>query len=206
MKVPILNKIFLTSIFVGALAIPTAQVTVAAGRFTEPLWSIVVSAAPQNVQDVHLAGKGNNSDGWSGGGSAAVVGPLASCSQPGDSLTLLYTITEAGIYGEDGTPVPSGTYEFLSDYDRDGIPNLLTQTLGGADPFFYIMWQGYVVASNEPECFPAPVGATLNGMFTFPFPGEGRHLVNFGGWVDLGEGLAPLLNEGETMYNIRKIP
>src|SRR5262245_59336960 len=93
------------SLAVAALALPlTAAVAYAR-------WHVVVSTSPRIPQDVWFAGKGDNTDGWTSGGSIC-LNQLAQGFPNGEQVTLLLDIVEGGIVGEDGTPVAPGTYEF----------------------------------------------------------------------------------------------
>src|SRR5687768_8849067 len=76
---------------------------------TAPRWSLVVTTAPHAPQDVWFTATGNNADGWRGGGCLC-LGPLAQGLGPGDHATILIDVVEGGVFGVEGTPVPSGTY------------------------------------------------------------------------------------------------
>jgi hypothetical protein len=101
------GRIAASSLAPGGLHSP-AQV--APRRATDPdelRWSVVLSTAPGNPQDVWIAATGNNEVGWRGGGSIC-LGPLAQGFEPGDHATIQTDVVEAGIIGVDGTPVEPG--------------------------------------------------------------------------------------------------
>lgn len=154
-----------------------------------------LQGAPRvDPQDVWIAFNGNNNDGFLGGGS--ICFRLAQGFGPGDSATALTDVFEAGIYGIDGTPVPPGTYEFPSE-----VFGSMEQTLEPGS-HYYVIADAYVVESTI-EDFPFPPGSSFTLMFTFPWEGDGRHVVTFGAWADFGDGvLVNFLNEGPMMYNI----
>ena len=71
----------------------------------------MVSTAPHIPQDVWFAGQGNNTDGWTSGGSIC-LNQLAQGFPQGEQVTMLLDIVAGGIVGPDGLPVPPGTYTF----------------------------------------------------------------------------------------------
>src|SRR5262249_46372126 len=61
------EKLVLLALAVAALVLPWAPAV--ANPPTAPRWHVVVSTSPQIPQDVWFAGQGNNTDGWTSGGS-----------------------------------------------------------------------------------------------------------------------------------------
>jgi hypothetical protein len=188
---------------------------VSAGAPTAPVWSLVITTAPGLPQDVWFTAKGNNTDGWNGGG-VLCLGLLAQGLGPTQHATVDADVVWAGIYGVDGTPVDPGTYtlpggQLLTD-GRTGPAELLgprdyTLTPGKT---FFMVFDAYVVESNLAD-LGIPQGLTVKFMFTFDFdptdPGSyGNRQRYVANWVDFtGTGLffVPFLNEGVLMTNIR---
>jgi hypothetical protein len=174
----------------AALAIPLTPS--AADPPTAPRWYVGVTTAPHIPQDVWFAGKGNNTDGWTSGGSIC-LNQLAQGMPNGEQATFLLDIVEGGIFGEDGTPVEPGTYTFpgieLDDFDYD-------VTKGTT---FYVILDAYVVQSKLPAF---PQGETFTLMFMWDFA-EGRTDPHVVLWVNTPFGFVPFLNEGIMMANVR---
>ena len=175
------------------LAMPPAPAT--ADRPTMERWSVEVSTAPHLPQDVWFAGMGNNVDGWQGGGSIC-LNHLAQGFEGGEQVTLLLDIIEGGIFGEDGSPVPTGTYTFpgieLPDLDY-------TVTIGQT---YYVILDAYIVQSKLPDF---EVGNTVGLMFMWDVA-SGRTDRQMVLWADFGFGFFPFLNEGVLMANVRLHP
>src|SRR5262245_66536042 len=93
----------------AALALPLTPLV--ADPPTADRWHVVVSTAPQIPQDVRFAGQGNNTDGWTSGGSIC-LNQLAQGFPNGEQVTMLLDIVEGGILGVDGLPELPGTYTF----------------------------------------------------------------------------------------------
>ena len=171
--------------------------TPAAGHEPEgPNWSIVVTTAPHLPQDVWFAGSGSNDDGWHSGGSLCLNG-LAQGFGPGEDVTALVDITEAGIFGDEGAPVPAGTYHFpgieLPAYDY-------TVTKGKT---FFVVVDLYIVQSRVDFFFQE--GDTVRAMYTWDYaPGRTDPHMVF--WIDFGFGFVPFLNEGVMMANTQRHP
>ena len=164
----------------------------AADEPTAPRWHVVVSTAPGLPQDVWFAGKGNNTDGWTSGGSIC-LNQLAQGIPNGEQATFLLDIVEGGIFGEDGAPVDPGTYTFpgveLPDVDYD----VTTGTT------FYLIVDAYVVQSKLPMF---PQGETFTLMYMWDFaPGRTDRDVVL--WLYFDDGFVPFLNEGTMMTNVR---
>jgi hypothetical protein len=186
----------------------------AAGPYTESVWSLTIQGAPvtphsdyvPQAQDVWVSGNGNNTDGWNSGGSLC-LGILAEPPyfQLGDEVTLLTTIVEGGIYGVDGVPVPTGSYEAPS-YQFGTYA--YTMTPGQK---FYVIFDAYIVESTLDPSHPfydlLHKGNTLRFMFTWDHV-EGRAIHVIVNWlgVPIGGGAfvyVPFLNEGPMMTNVR---
>jgi hypothetical protein len=177
-------------------------------------WSVVLTTAPQQPQDVWLAAHGDNTEGWNSGGSVC-LGVLANdqgptdpvpAFEPGDHATLLTDVVEAGVFGVDGAPVPPGDY-FAPGNALDQSPGRsFTLTPGQS---FYIVYDGTVINSSLPAAFPFPVGSVLRLMFTLDYDGEGRQVQPAVLWGAIPDGsggsfFVPFLNEGEMMLNARR--
>ena len=138
-------KLFGMALALAVLALPLTPL--AADPPTATRWHVVVSTAPHLPQDVRLSGMGNNTDGWTSGGSM-VLNQLAQGFPNGAQATLLLDIVEGGIVGKDGTPVAPGTYTFpgieLPAFDYD----VTTGTVVLCDP-------GRVCRAVETPRFPA---------------------------------------------------
>jgi hypothetical protein len=172
------------------LTMPPAHAT--AYGSTGERWSVEVSTAPRQPQDVWFAGMGNNVDGWRGGGSIC-LNNLAQGFEGGEQVTLLLDVVEGGIFGQDGTPVPAGTYTFPGTE----LPDLdYTVTVGQT---YYVILDAYIVQSKLPDFV---VGNTVGLMFMWDFA-SGRTNREMVLWADLGFGFFPFLNEGLLMANVR---
>jgi hypothetical protein len=178
---------------VAALIIPTTQS--AADQPTASRWHVVVSTAPHIPQDVWFAGKGNNTDGWTSGGSIC-LNQLAQGFPNGEQVTMLLDIVEGGIVGQDGTPVAPGTYTF------PGITEPTVDYDVTSGTTFYVILDAYIVQSDLPAF---PQGETFTFMFMWDFDAgrSDRHLVL---WVDTPFGFMPFLNEGIMMASARPGP
>ena len=187
------EKLVLLALAVAALVLP--WVPAVANPPTAPRWHVVVSTSPQIPQDVWFAGQGNNTDGWTSGGSIC-LNQLAQGFPNGEQVTMLLDIVEGGIIGQDGSPVQPGPYFFpgITEPDFD-----YTVTNGTS---FYVMLDAYVVHSRLSTF---PEGATFTFMFMWDFaPGRSdRHLVL---WLFDGAEFQPFLNEGIMMANVRSLP
>jgi hypothetical protein len=155
-------------------------------------WHVAVSTAPHLPQDVWFAGKGNNTDGWTSGGSIC-LNQLAQGMPNGEQATFLLDIVGGGIVGEDGTPVAPGTYTFPGIE----LPNFDYDVKKGTS--FYVILEAYVVQSRLPAF---PEGETFTLMFMWDFAPDRTdpHVVL---WVDTPFGFVPFLNEGIMMANVR---
>ena len=194
---PIGLGLMLCLISMGAAAALARAEQPTAGR-----WSVEVSTAPHLPQDAWFAGLGNNVDGWRGGGSLC-INHLAQGFTDGEQVTLLVNVIEGGIFGEDksmfgedGRPVPAGTYRF------PGI-ELPTIDYTVADhKTYYLILDVYVVQSKLPVF---PVGTTLSFMYMWDHE-PGRSIRPMVLWVDFGFGFMPFLNEGDMMANVEFHP
>jgi hypothetical protein len=162
-------------------------------RAADPRWSVQISTAPTNPQDIWVTGHGNNGVGWQGGG-VICLGVLAQGFSPTEHATLKADIVEGGILGIDGTPVAPGTYvapsQELGDRTFDVVQG---QT-------FYVILATQVVNSSIPFI---PVGTRSRLMLTFEhLPGRNSQLVV--AWMNTPAGWVPFLNEGVMMTNIRQ--
>jgi len=188
-------RIWLSGLALALAALAMPLTPMAADHPKAPRWFVEVSTAPHVPQDVWFAGKGNNTDGWTSGGSIC-LNQLAQGIPNGEQVTFLLDIVEGGIFGEDGTPVAPGTYRFpgieLPDFDYDVTEGTT----------FYVILDAYIVQSKLPEF---PVGDTLPFMFMWDFAAgrTDRHVVL---WIDFGFGFIPFLNEGIMMANVRSSP
>ena len=178
---------------VAALAMPLTPV--AADPPTAPRWHVVVSTSPQLPQDVWFAGKGNNTDGWTSGGSIC-LNQLAQGFPNGEQVTMLLDIVEGGIVGQDGTPVAPDTYTFPGITEPEFN---YTVTRGTT---FYVILDAYVVQSRLAGF---PQGETFTFMFMWDFDAgrSDRHVVL---WLFFGDEFVPFLNEGTMMANVRSLP
>jgi hypothetical protein len=138
---------------------------------------------------------GNNSEGWQGGGSIC-LNTLAQGFDGGELVTLLLDVVEAGIFGEDGSPVAPGTYTFPGIE----LPNFDYTVIVGQT--FYVILDGYIVQSKLPTF---PVGETRELMFMWDVA-QGRAIRHIVLWADFGGGFVPFLNEGDVMVNVRLHP
>jgi len=176
-----------------ALAVPLAPV--AAEPPTAPRWHVVVSTAPHIPQDVWFAGKGNNTDGWTSGGSIC-LNQLAQGFPNGEQVTMLLDIVEGGIVGQDGLPVAPGTYTFPGitepEFDYD-------VTMGTS---FYVIVDAYVVHS---QLAAFPEGQTFTFMFMWDFD-EGRSDRHVVLWLYADGVFGPFLNEGIMMAYTKLLP
>jgi hypothetical protein len=186
-------KLSSLALAVAALTMPLSPS--AADQPTSPRWYIAVSTAPHIPQDVWFAGKGNNNDGWTSGGSIC-LNQLAQGMPNGEQVTFLLEIVEGGIIGEDGTPVAPGTYTFpgieLPAFDYD-------VTTGKS---FYVILEGYVVQSKLAAF---PQGETFTFMFMWDFA-PGRTDVHVVLWLFFDDEFVPFLNEGTMMAKVRSGP
>ena len=94
-------KPWFRAVKLSGLALAVAALTMslspsAADQPTGPRWYIAVSTAPHLPQDVWFAGKGNNTDGWTSGGSIC-LNQLAQGMPNGEQATFLLDIVEGGI-------------------------------------------------------------------------------------------------------------
>jgi hypothetical protein len=178
---------------VAVLAMPVTPS--AADQPTADRWYVAVSTAPHIPQDVWFAGKGNNTDGWTSGGSIC-LNQLAQGFPNGEQVTMLLDIVEGGIVGEDGAPVAPGTYTFPGITEPDFDYDVTTGTT------FYVIVDAYVVQSRL-DTFPQ--GETFTFMFMWDFaPGrEDRHVVL---WLSFDGEFVPFLNEGTMMAVTRSGP
>jgi hypothetical protein len=178
---------------VAALTMPLTPV--AADPPTAPRWHVVVSTSPQIPQDVWFAGKGNNTDGWTSGGSIC-LNQLAQGFPNGEQVTMLLDIVEGGIVGEDGLPVAPGTYTFPGITEPNFDYDVTTGTT------FYVILEAYVVQSRLPAF---PQGETFTFMFMWDFDAgrSDRHVVL---WLFFDDEFVPFLNEGTMMANVRSLP
>src|SRR5262245_57862153 len=146
---------------VAGLAMPVTPS--AADQPTASRWYVAVSTAPHLPQDVWFAGKGNNTDGWTSGGSIC-LNQLAQGFPNGEQVTMLLDIVEGGILGEDGTPVAPGTYTFPGITE----PTFAYDVTEGTA--FYVILDAYIVQSDL-DAFPE--GETFTFMFMWDFaPGR----------------------------------
>src|SRR5262245_12668609 len=124
---------------VAALLLPATPS--AADPPTADRWHVAVSTAPHIPQDVWFAGKGNNTDGWTSGGSIC-LNQLAQGFPNGEQVTMLLDIVEGGIIGQDGSPVQPGAYTF------PGITEPTFDYTVTSGTSFYVMLDAYVVQSR----------------------------------------------------------
>jgi hypothetical protein len=181
------------ALVITLIAMPVTPV--AADPPTAARWHVVVSTAPHIPQDVWFAGKGNNTDGWTSGGSIC-LNQLAQGFPNGEQVTMLLDIVAGGIVGQDGTPVEPGTYTFPGITE----PTFDYDVTSGTS--FYVIVDAYIVQSNLAAF---PQGETFTFMFMWDFA-EGRtdrHLVL---WVYTPVGFMPFLNEGTMMASARSGP
>ena len=178
---------------VSGLALAAAALTMpltpaAADPPTAARWHVVVSTSPQIPQDVWFAGKGNNTDGWTSGGSIC-LNQLAQGFPNGEQVTMLLDIVEGGIVGQDGTPVAPGTYTFPGITEPEFDYDVTSGTS------FYVIVDAYVVQSRLSTF---PQGATFTFMFMWDFDAgrSDRHVVL---WLFVGDEFVPFLNEGIMM-------
>jgi hypothetical protein len=183
-----------------------------AGTSAAPVWSFVITTAPQLPQDVWFTGRGNNQDGWISAG-VLCLGPLAQGISVTQHATLETKVIRAGLYGVEGTPVPPGTYTLPggpAPSGRSGPAELWgprDYTLAPGQTFF-IIFEAHAVESNIPL---VPQGSTLLAMFTFDFDPEDpasygntqRFIANWVDFTGTGDSFAPFLNEGLMMTNVR---
>lgn len=156
-------------------------------------WSVQIQTAAGEPQDVWIAGRGHNDDGWRGGGSIC-LGLLAQGFEVGDHVLLLTDLVEGGVIGEDGTPVPAGDY--VAPSDELGDQEFTIDEDGGT---FYVIVDTEVMNSNV-EGF--EVGDPGQLMFTFDFV-EGRTDQCFVLWFGGEDNWFPFLNEGVMMANVK---
>jgi len=178
---------------VAALATPVSHV--AADPPTAPRWHVVVSTSPQIPQDVWFAGKGNNTDGWTSGGSIC-LNQLAQGFPHGEQVTMLLDIVEGGIIGQDGTPVAPGTYTFPGITE----PTFDYDVTSGTS--FYVILDAYIVQSNL-DAFPQGETFTFMFMWDHDTGRSDRHVVL---WLFFDGEFVPFLNEGTMMANVRLLP
>jgi len=181
------------AVVVASLALPLTPV--AADPPTAPRWHVVVSTSPQIPQDVWFAGKGNNADGWTSGGSIC-LNQLAQGFPNGEQVTMLLDIVEGGIIGEDGLPVLPGTYRFPGITE----PTFDYDVTSGTS--FYVVLDAYVVHSSLPA-FPQGESFTFMFMWDFDSGRSDRHVVL---WLFVEDEFVPFLNEGTMMANVRLLP
>src|SRR5262245_36227751 len=124
---------------VAVVAMPLTPL--AADPPTAPDWKVVVTTAPHLPQDVWFAGQGNNTDGWTSGGSIC-LNQLAQGFPKGEQVTMLLDIVEGGIIGQDGSPVQPGAYTF------PGITEPTFDYTVTSGTSFYVMLDAYVVQSR----------------------------------------------------------
>jgi hypothetical protein len=159
-------------------------------------WSVEIGTAPEIPQDIWIAAHGNNVDGWNGGGSFCLVGPLPEGGVGVHTVARVYDIEEGGIIGVDGAPVAPG------EYLAPGItePDLTFDVVAGET--FYLVFDVLVVNTDSPLF---EVGDTFREMLTFDAR-RGNNDVNMVLWVDFGEGFTPVLNEGTMKSNLHFHP
>ncbi len=193
--------------YVALLVLFAAVCSANADSPSAPRWSVVVSTAPHNPQDVWFTTGGNNTDGWRGGGCIC-VGPLAQGLGPGDHATGLIDIFEGGIIGVDGMPVEPGTYFAPGIPFPLGPKNGPGAELPGRDfevvsgRTFYVAGTNFIVESNLAD-LGLPKGAVVPVMFTFNLDELGRSEQLAVIWADFGGGFVPFLDEGLLMTNVR---
>jgi hypothetical protein len=177
----------------AALALPLRQS--AADPPAADDWVVVVSTAPHIPQDVWFAGEGNNTDGWTSGGSIC-LNQLAQGFPNGEQVTMLLDVVEGGIVGQDGTPVVPGTYTFpgITEPEFD-----YTVTSGTT---FYVIVDAYVVQSRLAAF---PQGETFTFMFMWDFA-AGRTDPHVVLWLFVDDEFVPFLNEGTMMANVQSLP
>jgi hypothetical protein len=166
-----------------------------AGAAAADRWSIVVSTAPTNPQDIWFAASGSNASGWLGGGNVCLVGPLAQGLGVGDHATIKLDVVSAGIFGVDGTPVAPGTYVAPAGTE---FPARTFEMVVGRT--FFVITRGFVVESNLPFL---PKGTTTSLMLTFDTI-LGRTSQDVVAWTSTPAGFVPFLNEGVMMTNLRR--
>jgi hypothetical protein len=157
-------------------------------------WSIVVTTAPTNPQDIWFAANGSNTSGWLGGGNVCLVWPLAQGLTKNDHATIKVDVESAGIFGVDGTPVAPGSYVAPAGTD---YPARTFEVVPGQT--FFVITQGQVIESNIAFL---PKGATLRLMLTFDTI-MGRATQEVAAWMATPSGFVPFLNEGPMMTNLR---
>src|SRR5215813_14136394 len=146
-------------------------------------WSVVLTTAAGQPQDVWVTGMGNNTVGWRGGG-VLCLGRLADGVPEGQRATLQANVVQGGVIGPDGTPVAPGTYQFL-DFDAG---ELIPYTVV-AGQTFYVLLDIYVVESNFPVL---PTGTRFALMFVFDAV-LGNQSVPMFTFVNFGGGFEPFL-------------
>lgn len=180
---------------------PPAQPTPPAQQLNR--WSLTIQGAAKLPQDVWVSALGSNTTGWQSGGSIC-LGLLAQGFEPGDSITILTDVVAAGLFGPDGFPVP--TTDANNDpivYFAPGIELPDRYFTLAEDRSFYVIIDGYVVESTQPEVF--PVGVNVPLMFTFEYQ-EGRAELEMVAWtLDAKGEWFPFLNEGLMMANVRRV-
>ncbi len=179
----------------GVLAIVAAANVGLADPPVQKRWSVVLTTAAGLPQDVWIAGHGNNTEGWTGGGSIC-LGVLAQGIDVGQHVLLVTDVIEAGVVGEDGAPVEPGTYlapsEELGDREFEVVDGVT----------FYLMIRTTVKNSNVPGF---EVGDESVLMFTFnTVMGRTEQLVV--AWAETPTGFLPFLNEGLMATNLRLGP
>ena len=170
-----------TSLVLGIFAMTSAVAWgTAAGR-----WSVVVTTAPGLPQDVWLTGQGDNESGWKGGG-VICLGHLAQGFEVGEHVTLKTKVIEGGVIGEDGEPVPPGTYVApsaeLGDREFDVV----------AGETFYVIIHTVAVNSNV-QGFDVGDENTLMLTFDTVLGNANQFVV---AWLQTPAGFVPFLNEG----------
>jgi hypothetical protein len=178
----------------SARAIPLHRPADAPGSL--PNWSVQVGTAPGIPQDIWITAHGNNTEGWQGAGSIALVGPLSEGGVDVRTVAVLDSVEQGGIIGVDGTPVAPGTYT------APGITEPTIQFNVVAGQTFYLVFNDHIVNTDVPGLY---VGEQFHAMFTFNtvLGHTAQNLVN---WIDFGQGLQPFLNEGTMMTNIHHQP
>jgi hypothetical protein len=181
----------------GMLAIPESPAQAAE-------YAIVITTAPQLPQDIWVSGRGNNDDGWRGGG-VICLGVLAQGIPKGQHATIKVDIAEAGFVGIDGDPedaagdpIAGGTFVAPSEQFGDRVFDVI------AGQTFFVILEGTVQNSTIPFF---PKGARTRTMLTFDLDQFGRSIEDVVAWRDIGGGrFVPFLNEGPMMVSVRLFP
>lgn len=178
----------------------TGSLQAQAGTLTR--WSFTIQGAAKLPQDVWVSALGSNTTGWQSGGSIC-LGVLAQGFEPGQSITILTDVVEAGILGVDGQPVPATDASGNPlVYFAPGIeiPGRAFSLRNGES--YYVIIDGYIIESTS-QAFEVGTHAPL--MFTFDFV-EGRVEQELVAWTQDANGRwFPFLNEGLMMTNVRRV-